>query len=257
MRLLRCDITDKLRPVEFFNRTLPPYAILSHTWEADDEEVTFRDILDDTGQNKSGYKKIRFCAKQAKKDGLQFIWVDSCCIDKSSSAELSEAINSMFCWYQGAEKCYVYLSDVSAKGASRGKPPPSQGRKLCIHHSRWFTRSWTLQELLAPRIVEFFSQEWKHLGSKTRLVRAIGCVTKIPDEALLGIVALSQFSINERMSWAEGRNATREEDTAYSLLGIFNVHMPLIYGEGQQNAFARLRREIGRSTHSTQFLAVR
>ncbi|KAF2963014.1 hypothetical protein GQX73_g10562 [Xylaria multiplex] len=238
MYLLDCDITDKFRLVPFFNETIPPYAILSHTWEADDEEVTFRDILNDTGQTKSGYKKILFCAKQAKEDGLQFIWVDSCCIDRSSSADLSEAINSMFRFYQDAKNCYAYLSDVSTSQASKPR----------IHQSRWFTRSWTLQELLAPRNVDFFSREWERLGNKTELVQIIGPATKIPYTALVGEVPLSQFGVNERMAWAEGRHAKREEDTAYSLLGIFNVHMPAIYGEGQKSAFDRLRREISQST---------
>ncbi|KAI0964727.1 hypothetical protein F4678DRAFT_455078 [Xylaria arbuscula] len=249
MRLLHCDYSDianTVRLTEFFHKTIPPYAILSHTWGADDEEVTFRDILSDTGQNKSGFRKIRFCAKQAREDGLQFFWIDSCCIDKSSSAELSEAINSMFRWYQNAEKCYVYLSDVSIGGLSGDSSSARRKRKQYIRHSRWFTRSWTLQELLAPTSVEFFSSDGRRLGDKATQADMISHVTNIPRAALRG-TSLSQFSVNERMSWAKGRNAKREEDAAYSLLGIFDICMPLIYGEGRAKAFARLRKEVDQS----------
>jgi hypothetical protein len=127
-----------------------PYAILSHTWGDDGEEVTFDDIRDGTGSNKAGYQKLRFCAKQAEAHNLKYFWVDTCCIDKSSSAELQESINSMFRFYQNAERCYVYLLDVIASG--------NQSSDAELRKSRWFTRGWTLQELLAPRIVEFYSQ---------------------------------------------------------------------------------------------------
>ena len=112
MRLLRLEDNGEFRLVEFVGKNIPRYAVLSHTWEVDEEEVTFKDLVDGVGKSKSGYSKIRFCGKQAGKDGLQLFWVDTCCIDKSSSAELLEAINSMFRWYHNAAKCYVYLSDV-------------------------------------------------------------------------------------------------------------------------------------------------
>lgn len=243
MRLLRLEADGEFSLVEFVGQNIPRYAILSHTWGADNEEVTFKDLENSVGQRKSGYNKLIFCGKQAAKDDLQFFWVDTCCIDKSSSAELSEAINSMFCWYHNAAKCYAFLSDVSISGSSQ--------QIQAIQNSRWFTRSWTLQELLAPTSVEFFSAEGKKVGDRISLVQEIHNITGISVRALQGS-PLSQFNVNERMSWAKGREAKREEDAAYSLLGIFDIHMPLIYGEGRQKAFIRLRKEIEQSSAASQ-----
>jgi hypothetical protein len=245
MRLLRLEDDGGFSLVEFLGQNIPRYAILSHTWGADNEEVTFKDLENGTGQRKSGYSKISFCGEQAAKDGLQFFWVDTCCIDKSSSAELSEAINSMFRWYHNATKCYAFLSDISI-GRSTGIKPSSP-QLPAIQHSRWFTRSWTLQELLAPTSVEFFSAEGERVGDRDSLVQEIRNRTGISIRALQGS-PLSQFSVDERISWAKGREAKREEDAAYSLLGIFDVHMPLIYGEGRQKAFVRLHKEIEQSS---------
>lgn len=237
MRLLRFE-DGKFSLAEYV-RDIPPYAILSHTWGADHEEVSFKDLVKNTNDSRPGYEKLRFCGQRAADDGLQYFWVDTCCIDKSSSAELSEAINSMFQWYRKAVKCYAYLSDVSTTG-------PSQDKQL-IQKSRWFSRGWTLQELIAPASVEFFSVEGHRIGDKHSLQHILHETTGIPIEALQGS-SLSQFTINERMSWAERRETKREEDAAYSLLGLFDIHMPLIYGEGREKAFNRLRREI----HLTQ-----
>ena len=144
MRLLRLEGDEGFSLVEFVGKNIPRYAVLSHTWGTDDEEVTFKDLVDGVGKSKVGYSKIRFCGRQAANDGLQFCWVDTCCIDKSSSAELSEAINSMFRWYHDAAKCYVYLSDVLI-GGSVGSDLSSQGIwKPAFQHSRWFIRGWTL-----------------------------------------------------------------------------------------------------------------
>ncbi|KAI9761282.1 MAG: hypothetical protein M1840_001985, partial [Geoglossum simile] len=219
MRLLRLEDDGEFSLVEFVGKTMPCYAVLSHTWGSDDEEVTFNDTVNGTGKSKTGYCKIRFCGKQAANDGLQFFWVDTCCIDKSSSAELSEAINSMFRWYQDAARCYVYLSDVL------------------------FTRGWTLQELIAPKSVEFLSKEEQRLGDKQSLEQTLHETTGISVEALRGSPP-SHFSVNERMSWAVKRQTKREEDKAYSLLGIFGIHMSLIYGEGQEKALIRLQKGI-------------
>ena len=236
MRLLRIEESGNFSLVERVGNDIPRYAILSHTWGLDEDEVTFKDMVDGTGKTKAGYSKIQFCGEQAAKDDLRFFWVDTCCIDKSSSAELSEAINSMFQWYHKAEKCYVYLTDVLASG--------SVGTwELVFRNSRWFTRGWTLQELLAPRSVEFFSVEGERLGDKFSLVKEIHDATGISTQALQG-APLAQFSVDERMSWAERRKTKREEDAAYSLLGIFDVYMALIYGEGQKKAFIRLRKEV-------------
>jgi hypothetical protein len=156
MRLLKFQ-DGKPSMVEFFGDEIPSYAILSHTWGSNEEEVTFKDIVKDTGKLKAGYAKIQFCMKQAATNGLQFSWVDTCCIDKSSSAELQEAINSMFLWYRNAAKCYVYLSDVLLEKSIESLPSP-QTWKLAFQCSMWFTRGWTLQELIAPTSVEFFSK---------------------------------------------------------------------------------------------------
>ena len=138
---------------------IPRYAILSHTWGADTEEVNFKDMMNGTGKRKSGYDNIRFCGEQAGRDGLQYFWIDTCCIDKSSSSELQEAINSMFRWYRDASKCYVYLADVSRPALDTDVKSSQLPWELSFRRSRWFTRGWTLQELVAPAIVEFFSEE--------------------------------------------------------------------------------------------------
>ncbi|KAF2732931.1 HET-domain-containing protein [Polyplosphaeria fusca] len=247
MRLLRVGDCDELSLVEHIGRHTPPYAILSHTWGADGDEVTFGDIVDGGGKSKPGYRKLSFCAKQAASDGLKLFWVDTCCIDKSSSAELQEAINSMYQWYQKADRCYVYLSDVSTSGSAGSDSSPQQAWKQAFQDSRWFTRGWTLQELLAPTSVEFFSAEGERLGSKVSLLQEVHATTGIASQALQG-TPLHRFSVETRLSWAYRRNTTREEDKAYALLGIFEVHLSLIYGEGEKNAFRRLREEIQRSS---------
>jgi hypothetical protein len=243
MRLLRYDSDGNFSLTEDLIKDIPPYAILSHTWGAATGEVTFKDFIDDTGKSKAGYEKIRFCGEQAKRDELQHFWVDTCCIDKSSSAEVQEAINSMFRYYKNATKCYVYLSDVS-KGTSNEHDSPSRSTwRSGFRKSRWFTRGWTLQELIAPKSVEFFSSEEMWLGDKGSMEQQIHEITGIAIQALQGN-SLSTFSSEERMSWAQNRDTTREEDKAYSLLGIFDIHMPLIYGEGKEKALVRLREQI-------------
>ena len=242
MRLLERNSTGGFSLTkDFVGDNIPRYAILSHTWGLDTDEVTFQDLMDGTANSKPGYNKIRFCGKQAERNGLQYFWVDTCCINKANSTELQEAINSMFRWYRNATKCYVYLSDVSSPTFDHFNQLPCEP---AFRKSRWFTRGWTLQELLAPSSVEFFSREGKRLGDKRSLLQQIHEVTGIAVPALQGTSSLSQFGIDERFSWAENRQTTREEDKAYSLLGIFDVYMPLIYGEGRDNAFTRLREEI-------------
>ncbi|KAK7182298.1 hypothetical protein DPSP01_007010 [Paraphaeosphaeria sporulosa] len=232
MHLLKINDDGNFSLTTFVGSNVPSYAILSHTWKADDQELTFQDLISGTGRNKDGYRKIQFCGDQAKKDRLQYFWVDTCCIDKSSSSELSESINSMFQWYQNAEVCYVYLADL---------PPDSDLSRLQL--CRWFTRGWTLQELVAPKVVKFYDYEWNAIGTKVELVDIISSSTSIPSHLLLGHSALSDSSIATRMSWAAQRQTTRLEDLAYCLLGIFEVNMPLIYGEGMR-AFRRLQEEI-------------
>ncbi|KAH7411657.1 hypothetical protein DE146DRAFT_732098 [Phaeosphaeria sp. MPI-PUGE-AT-0046c] len=239
MRLLQLQDSGGISLVEVFD-PLPPYAILSHTWGADDEEVSFRDLMDMKGEGKPGYQKLNFCGKQAASNGLEYFWVDTCCIDKSSSAELTESINSMFRWYHNSSACFVYMSDVFV---GMDGPDKSLQCQQDFQKSRWFTRGWTLQELLAPKSVQFFSRDGQLLGDKLSMHQRIHEITRIAHDALRGI-SLDRFSIEERMSWAVGRTTRREEDEAYSLLGLCGVHMPMIYGEGRQSAFNRLRKEI-------------
>jgi hypothetical protein len=236
MHLLQLQGDDAVSLVRKVGNNTPPYAILSHTWGGDDDEVSFEDVAKGKGKDKIGYRKIEFCGRQAAHDGLEFFWIDTCCIDKSSSAELSEAINSMFRWYRNAAKCYVYLSDISSTGLATDC--------VKLQESRWFTRGWTLQELIAPNCVEFYSTEGCLLGDKSSRVHEIAEITSISTKALLRGGILSDFSVEERMRWASNRETTREEDQAYSLLGIFGIFMSPIYGEGRENAFKRLRKEM-------------
>jgi hypothetical protein len=241
MRLLRRSSNGELSLTRNLGveDTIPTYAILSHTWGADADEVTFEDLKNSTYKKKFGYKKIEFCGEQARQDDLQHFWVDTCCINKANKAELTHAINSMYRWYRNATRCYVYLSDVSSpprKGSEEESTPLWEAE---FRKSRWFTRGWTLQELLAPSTVEFFSKEWKRIGEKTSLKQHIHETTGIPVLALQG-ASLSQFSIDQRLLWNKDRHTKLEEDRAYSLLGIFDVYIAPIYGEGAGRAFGRL-----------------
>ncbi|KUJ23763.1 HET-domain-containing protein [Mollisia scopiformis] len=228
MRLLN---TKTLELSYFVDSQVPPYAILSHTWGQ--EEVLFDDIQKRTGGAKSGFKKLEGCCKKAAGDGFEWVWIDTCCIDKSSSAELTEAINSMYQWYKASVLCYVYLEDIlTTKNAPLGQ----------FAGSRWFTRGWTLQELIAPRILEFYTAGWVEIGTKASLSRQISEVTGVPTPILRGEDP-STCVVAHRMSWASKRQTTRVEDIAYCLLGIFGVSMPMLYGEGVK-AFQRLQEEI-------------
>ncbi|KAK0728308.1 heterokaryon incompatibility protein-domain-containing protein [Lasiosphaeria miniovina] len=216
------------------NNNAPEYAVLSHTWSK--EEITFQEWND--GKNaakKSGYAKISGAYCQTSKDRLNYVWVDTNCIDKTSSAELSEAINSMFAWYRASKVCYVYLADVTADGVEDIMP--------ALRISRWFTRGWTLQELLAPENVVFFSRDWIRLGTKIELAKEISAVTGIHQRYLQSSDAIFSASVAGRMSWMRNRVTTRVEDIAYCMLGIFKINMTLLYGEGA-NAFLRLQEEI-------------
>ena len=251
MRLLRRKSDNDFELVTFDTDDLPSYAILSHTW-ADGEEVTYNELVAGTGKNKAGYVKIRFCGERVAQDGLQYFWVDTCCINKSIRQELDTAINSMFCWYQRAKKCYVYLSDVQISEEVMDIQSFRIIWEDTFRRSRWFTRGWTLQELLAPSTVEFFSKEGKRLGSKISLELEIHEITKVPIGALRG-QRLSEFSVPERMSWATNRKTTYKEDRVYCLLGIFGVFLPLIYGEGEEYASQRLKEEIQRRSEQKKW----
>jgi hypothetical protein len=234
---------------------IPPYAILSHTWLADTEEPTFEDLTNGTGEKKLGYKKIRFCGEQARQNGLQYFWVDTCCINKANSAELSQAINSMFRWYRNATRCCVYLSDVPSPPCNTNDEFNPRPWESDFRKSKWFTRGWTLQELLASRSVEFFSREGKRLSDRSSLKQQIHEITRIPASALQG-ASLSRFPVNDLFSWMEGRQTKLAEDKVYSLLGIFDVKIPLFYGEGAANAFKRLQKVINKREKCMQDLCL-
>lgn len=242
MKLLNCST---LEIEEFFGTSIPTsYAILSHRWEAD--EVTYQDVTNRPGTlaQRRGWAKIRETCRVALERGHDYAWVDTCCIDKTSSAELSEAINSMFKWYADAAVCFAFLSDVDSHQT--------------FAESLWFTRGWTLQELVAPREILFFDRDWDLVGTRAQLCDVIHERTGVSDKILLhgsasgprprGIRSLlSSIPVAVRMSWAAGRMTTREEDRAYSLLGLFGVNMPMLYGEGS-GAFMRLQEEIIKQT---------
>lgn len=214
------------------------YAILSHTWGED--EVTFDDIHTAEAAKKQGYLKIEYTCTQAHQDGLEYAWVDTCCIDKRSSAELSQAINSMYRWYYNAQVCYAYLFDFRLKGHI------AMFTAERFRQCRWFGRGWTLQELIAPRNVIFFDFSWTQLESRTKLARILANITHIDENVLINRDHMHGASVANRMSWAACRRTTQVEDQAYSLLGIFDINMPLLYGEGTK-AFQRLQEEIIRT----------
>ncbi|TGJ85193.1 hypothetical protein E0Z10_g3589 [Xylaria hypoxylon] len=257
MRLLRAA---DLQFEEFEGDNIPKYAILSHRWEQD--EVSYRDVFKATKtgeipsshpiRDKQGFQKIHSFSQQALKEDFEYIWVDTCCINKDSSAELQEAINSMFRWYEESEACFAYLSDVFISPDDMDSPSshdePDWVRSF--KESQWFTRGWTLQELLAPRQLIFFDRNWNTCGSVGELHPEIYEATGIKMEALnhpssrsKEVAIIRRLDVARRMSWAANRNTTRIEDRAYSLLGLFDIHMPLLYGEGKRS-FQRLQEEI-------------
>ncbi|WXC50724.1 hypothetical protein QX201_010407 [Fusarium graminearum] len=246
MRLINVETLELESFVGDLGREVPTYAILSHVWT--NEEVSYQQMIGSLpiSEDSKGYRKIvEFCAK-ARNEGFEYAWVDTCCIDKTSSAELSEAINSMFLWYRKSDACYVYLQDVPSK-----ENPVSRGSQF--RQSRWFTRGWTLQELLAPHEVIFLANDWREIGTKATLSATISEVTKIDIKTLVGHT-WTHVSIAMIMSWASMRETTRLEDQAYSLLGLFDVNMPLIYGEGQK-AFYRLQVEIMKLSNDDSLFA--
>ncbi|KAI6038838.1 heterokaryon incompatibility protein-domain-containing protein, partial [Pisolithus marmoratus] len=230
------------------------YAILSHRWT---NEVSYKEIMAlmkmeeeerEEVRQRDGYRKIIESCKQAIKDRYEWLWIDTCCIDKRSSAELSEAINSMYRWYQNAQVCYAYLNDVD------GPVFPTRDENKFDQSNgwpQWFMRGWTLQELIAPKRVEFFNKDWVCIGNKRCLAPVLREITGIPCEVLRDGLAAKRLSVAQIMSWAADWRTTRVEDRAYSLMGLFGVNMPMLYGEGKK-AFQRLQLEILRvsSDHS-------
>lgn len=228
--------------------------------------MLFEDIRsEDTARarGKRGYAKIDFTCKQAATDGLQYAWVDTCCINKDSSAELSEAINSMFLWYFAANVCYAYLTDlpghfpVVQDDQDRRWHSEINGQTAIMLFSscRWFTRGWTLQELIGPWKLRFYGRDWKFVQEKRLIGKILETITGVDSSIFLRSLSkrptnlrdlrkhLKEFSVAQRMSWAAKRQNARREDEAYSLFGIFDVNLPLVYGEGEK-AFGRLQEAI-------------
>lgn len=260
MRLLS---TKTFEVTQINEDEIPPYAILSHTWDKD--EVTLQDMqgfgiksMSTTSRNnllkaKPGLRKVFEAAKLAAYEGHDWIWIDTCCIDKTSSAELSEAINSMYRWYQNSEICYVYLADATEEVRRH----PKRSFDKAIRKSRWITRGWTLQELIAPRKLSFYSKDWFFIGriSDDHIMGPLTKATGIDIGVLSGDIATHEVLIANRMRWASKRETRRQEDMAYCLMGVFGVNMPLLYGEGGIRAFLRLQNEILRTTDDQTIFA--
>jgi len=246
---IRLIHTDSLCLTSFMGSEIPKYAILSHTWGSG--EISFQEMMEISknaghlAAEKPGYTKIVDTCKKAKSIGLDYAWVDTCCIDKTSSSELSEAINSMYQWYQKAEICLAFLGDFEAG---------PDAREVALPECRWFTRGWCLQELVAPKVVEFFGASWQPIGSRADLTSIISKITRIDEQVLVDNTLIDSIPVARRMAWAAGRQTTREEDLAYCLLGIFSVNMPMLYGEGPR-AFLRLQEEIIRTSNDLSLFA--
>ncbi|KAI4919175.1 hypothetical protein J4E85_009432 [Alternaria conjuncta] len=248
MRLIDVK-TQKLetRKLEDFTSGTLSYAILSHTWGA--EEITFDGMKTKPDKQKAGWRKIDLSCKQAKEDGYDYVWCDTCCIDKNSSAELSESINSMFRWYQEAEKCYAFLEDIQEVEE--------------LTKAKWFTRGWTLQELIAPKSLVFYvscDTTWREIGTREEatMAKKIAGITGIDESFLRGVDSTGHVhgaSFAKRVAWAADRKTERKEDIAYCLMGLLDVNMPLLYGEGGVKAFRRLQEEYLKVHPDQSFLA--
>ena len=254
------QVKRRAKVFDFRDDEATEYAILSHRWIGD-TEVNYDEMVDlakmekgdrDEIRERTGYKKILDTCRQAQKDGYEWVWVDTCCIDKRSSAELSEAINSMYRWYANAKACYAYLHDVDGSSfptkKDDNKYPKSNG------WPEWFSRGWTLQEMIAPRNVQFFNKNWQHIGDKKMLLLALKMITGVPADILTNGLDTDRPCVAKIMSWAANRTTTRVEDRAYSLMGLLDVNMPMLYGEGKK-AFHRLQLEIIRSSNDQSIFA--
>ena len=239
MRLLNVKTLDFK---EFWADDIPPYIVASHRWGSD--EPTFTTFESHRQRDSHGYQKIiGFCrTAQANSADTEWLWIDTCCIDKTNSVELSEAINSMFKWYRDAMLCVAYLEDIDDEHGD-------------ISRSAWFSRGWTLQELLAPALVVFRDRSWNRIGCKADpeassiqkyhlLNKTISSATGIPEAILINFDSATKLSVESRMAWMAPRRTTRPEDMVYSLLGIFGVYMVPIYGEGLEHATLRFKKEL-------------
>ncbi|KAI6101878.1 hypothetical protein F5141DRAFT_1218083 [Pisolithus sp. B1] len=224
-----------------------PYAILSHVWGAGERDY-FQKIGTKNVHMEPGYEKVEMCCGLAQQDGLDYVWIDNCCADANARGTQSEARISAYAWFQQAQVCYAYLDDVDGDEDPREKFSRFRG-------SRWFKRSWTLQELLAPKHVFFFAKDWTMIGTKADLVEIISKVADIHKDALEYPERIPCFSIATRMSWAKGRTSTKEEDKVYALMGLFGVNLPVVYGEGKTRTFLKLQTEIMKITDDQSIFA--
>ena len=256
---LRAHVDCPTKVLEFSDDETAEYAILSHRW-IDPTEIDYEEMVDlgkmdrqqqDEIRGRQGYKKILDACKQAQTDGYEWMWVDTCCIDKRSSAELSEAINSMYRWYGNARVCYAYLHDVDGSFPTEEddeKYPKSNG------WPEWFSRGWTLQEMIAPQNLQFFNKDWQPIGNKNRLAETLEEITGVPQHILADGLEGNRPCVAQIIMWAANRTTTRVEDKAYSLMGLLDVNMPMLYGEGKK-AFHRLQLEIIRSSNDQSIFA--
>ena len=251
------QVDRRTKIFEFRDDEVTEYAILSHLW-IDPTEVDYKDMVDlakmdkqerDEIRGRLGYKKIVDTCSQAQTDRYEWVWVDTCCIDKRSSAELSEAINSMYRWYRNARRCYAYPHDVDGSHFPTKKDyPKSNG------WPEWFSRGWTLQEMIAPRDLRFFNKDWQPIGDKKSLAQTLNTITGVPEHILADGLEGNHPCVVQIISWAANRTTTRAEDRAYSLMGLLDVNMPMLYGEGKK-AFHRLQLEIIRSSNDQSIFA--
>ncbi|KAK3716341.1 hypothetical protein LTR37_006491 [Vermiconidia calcicola] len=209
----------------------------SHTWG--EHELSLQDFEQAHKRTGPGFEKIEQCCRLAGEAGIEFAWVDTCCIDKTNSVELTEAVQSMFTWYEDAAVCYAFLDDLAGDQNTRTVVTGAE-----LKQCRWFTRGWTLQELLAPWHIFFYNQAFKRVGTKVELNKAISDVTGVPINCLSNTWKPEECCIAQRMSWISERQTSRPEDMAYCLLGVFDINMPLDYGEGRRKAFLRLQEQI-------------
>ena len=255
MRLIDC-CSEPLQMIDFLGRPPHAFAILSHTW--DSEEVTFQAFHHLAARTVAkGWTKIEQTCLEVQRCGFNYVWIDSCCIDKTNNAELTESINSMFQWYSDAALCLVYLSDFDHSAS------PSEWNAM-LRGARWFKRGWTLQEIVASRTVHFYDHAWRCFGTQETLRDELASITGIdagflspPQQpgALDIRDLLDALPVGRRMAWAAGRQTTKLEDMAYCLIGLFDVSMPMLYGEGSEKAFFRLQEEIIHNSNDLSLFA--
>ncbi|KAI0381464.1 heterokaryon incompatibility protein-domain-containing protein [Hypomontagnella monticulosa] len=281
MRLLKTTSYELLEANDI-PTPFPPYTILSHTWISPKDEITYQDIkrrkddIESSIFKQKGWSKLKQYCDRAAKDGWEWAWMDTCCIDKTNPADTQEAINAMFRWYQNAGICYAYLEDVDILKILRVHEDAELLRGVDILEeadideisrcgdvadfnnflhtalrqfivgAKWFTRGWTLQELLAPHYLVLVDRAWRRIGTRESWAMEIREASKIEARHLTGFrpTDFQSCSIAMRLSWAARRETTVEEDETYSLIGLFGISMPLIYGEGRWRAFNRFQREL-------------